>query len=61
VHHYPINPRYSSYHYNYANHLAAHGGADEAIAHYTEALRLKPDFASARNNLQVALSVANKK
>jgi hypothetical protein len=41
--------------------LAMQGKTQEGIIHFREALRLKPDFAAARNNLQVALSVANKK
>jgi tetratricopeptide (TPR) repeat protein len=49
-----INPRYSSYHYNYANYLAAHGKTDEAIAHYTDAIRLEPDYFNAHNNLGLA-------
>jgi Flp pilus assembly protein TadD len=49
-----LNPRYSSYHYNYANHLVAQGRAEEAISHYTEAIRLEPDYFNAHNNLALA-------
>jgi Flp pilus assembly protein TadD len=41
--------------------LAMQGKTEEGIVHFREAIRLKPDFAVARNNLKVALSVANKK
>jgi hypothetical protein len=37
------------------------GKTQEGIVHFREAVRLKPDFTAARNNLKVALSVANKK
>jgi tetratricopeptide (TPR) repeat protein len=46
-----INPRYSNYQYNYANHLAAQGRTDEAIARYNEAIRLEPRYFNAHNNL----------
>jgi protein O-mannosyl-transferase len=49
-----INPRYSSYHYNYANHLVAHGKTEGAITHYTEAIRLEPDYFNTHNNLGLA-------
>jgi protein O-mannosyl-transferase len=35
--------------------LADQGKLDEAIAHYSEALRIKPNYADAHNNLGVAL------
>jgi tetratricopeptide (TPR) repeat protein len=35
--------------------LADQGNVDEAIMHYSEALRIKPDYADAHNNLGVAL------
>ena len=40
--------------YNLAIALARAGRIDEAIAHFSEALRLKPDFEAARRDLQVA-------
>ncbi|HUK14019.1 MAG TPA: tetratricopeptide repeat protein [Thermoanaerobaculaceae bacterium] len=36
--------------------LAREGNVDEAIAHYAEALRIRPDFAPAHNNLGNALT-----
>jgi cytochrome c-type biogenesis protein CcmH/NrfG len=36
------------------------GKVDEAIEHYKEALRLKPDFAEARENLASALAQQSK-
>ena len=36
--------------------LADQGKLDEAIVHYSEALRIKPDSAKAHNNLGVALA-----
>ena len=35
--------------------MAARGNADEAIKHYSEALRINPDYAPAHNNLGNAL------
>ena len=40
---------------NLGNALQAQGELDEAIARYTEALRLKPDYPDALNNLGTAL------
>jgi tetratricopeptide (TPR) repeat protein len=42
--------------------LALHrqGKLDDAIAHYSEALRIKPDYANARRNLSLALQQAGK-
>jgi Flp pilus assembly protein TadD len=36
--------------------LAGRGQLDEAIAHFQMALKIKPDYAAARNNLGRALS-----
>jgi tetratricopeptide (TPR) repeat protein len=49
-----LNPRYASYHYNYANYLSAQGRTEEAIAHYTKAIQLEPDYFNAHNNLGLA-------
>ena len=43
-------------HNNLGVSLADQGKLDEAIAHYCEALRIKPDYANAHNNLGVALA-----
>jgi hypothetical protein len=39
--------------------LASMGRLDEAIAQFSEALRIKPDFAAARRSLQAALARRN--
>jgi tetratricopeptide (TPR) repeat protein len=43
-------------HNNLGAALADQGKTEEAIAHYSEALRIKPDYADAHNNLGVALA-----
>src|SRR6202167_1037861 len=43
-------------HNNLGVSLADQGKLDEAIAHYSEALRIKPDYADAHNNLGAALA-----
>ena len=40
--------------------LVRQGKMDQAVAHYAEALRLKPDFAEAHNNLGLALAAQGK-
>jgi len=40
--------------------LERRGRLDEAIRHYYEALRLDPDYAKARTNLERALSLMDK-
>ena len=40
--------------------LATQGKLDQAMAQYTEALRLKPDYAEAHNNLGLALAAQGK-
>jgi tetratricopeptide (TPR) repeat protein len=42
-------------HYNLGTTLGAKGQTDEAIAHLQEAIRIKPNYAGARNNLAVML------
>jgi hypothetical protein len=41
-------------HNNLANALLAQGRVDEAVAHYQEAIRLKPDYGNAHYNLGIA-------
>ena len=43
-------------HYNLGVALATQGKLDEAIAHYSEALRIRPNSPRAHNNLGVALA-----
>lgn len=47
-------------HNNLANELAALGKTEEAIEHYEEALRLRPDYVAARGNLGLALTSAGR-
>jgi Flp pilus assembly protein TadD len=43
-------------HNNLGNEMTVQGEFDEAIAHYLEALRIKPHYAGAHNNLAVVLA-----
>jgi Flp pilus assembly protein TadD len=45
-----------SMHHNFANVLRESGKVDEAIAHYTKALEIRPNHARAHNNLGIALA-----
>jgi tetratricopeptide (TPR) repeat protein len=47
-------------HLNFGSVLGNLGRLDEAIAQFTEALRIKPDLPEARQDLQYALSLKNK-
>ena len=53
------NPACSMANNNLGVLLANKGQTDEAISHYQEALRLKPDHAEAHNNLACLLRVNN--
>ena len=53
-------PRIRRAHNNIGNLLRGQGQLDAAIAHYTEALRLRPAYAEAENNLGVALAMQGK-
>jgi tetratricopeptide (TPR) repeat protein len=50
-----LKPNYADAHSNLGVALASQGKLDEAIAQYTEALRLDPDHARAHGNLGLAL------
>jgi Flp pilus assembly protein TadD len=50
-----VTTRNNIAHNNLGAVLADEGKIGEAIAHYSEALRIKPDYADAHNNLGVAL------
>src|SRR4029077_12878888 len=54
------NPTAWVAHYNLANELRDRGALDDAIAHYTAAVALKPDYAQAYANLGVALVLAGR-
>ena len=51
-----VTTRNNIAHNNLGASLADQGKTDEAIAHYSEALRIKSDYADAHNNLGVALA-----
>ena len=42
------------------NELLQVGKVEDAIAHFEQALRIKPDYAEAHNNLGIALELAGK-
>ncbi|ODM99631.1 Transmembrane and TPR repeat-containing protein 1 [Orchesella cincta] len=49
------NPKNAKMHYNYANLQKDMGNTKEAIKHYSTAIRLWPEYASAHNNLGTLL------
>ncbi|KAH3738543.1 protein O-mannosyl-transferase TMTC1-like [Dreissena polymorpha] len=49
-------PHNAKVHYNYGNVLKDRGQRDDAVAHYREAIRLDPAYASAHNNIGTLLS-----
>jgi tetratricopeptide (TPR) repeat protein len=51
-----LHPDFASAHNNLGMILARQGRLEEAITHFSEALRIYPDYASARQNLQESLS-----
>jgi len=53
-------PQCALAHYNLGHSLFDEGRIEEAIAHYTEAVRLDPDYVEAQNNLGVALIEENR-
>lgn len=55
------NPKASAYFYNLANMLLKQGSHQDAIRHYREAVRLKPDYAVAHNNLGRALTLVGQR
>ena len=54
------NPECWMAHNNFGMLLIAEGNVDQGVAHYREAIRLKPDFAEAYNNLAAALTSQGK-
>jgi predicted O-linked N-acetylglucosamine transferase (SPINDLY family) len=55
------NPTAPSYFYNLANMELKRGNYLDAIRHYREAVRLKPDYAYAHNNLGRALTLVGER
>ncbi len=55
------NPKASTYFYNLANMLLKQGSHQDAIRNYREAVRLKPDYAVAHNNLGRALTLTGQR
>ena len=51
-----VRPEQVAAHYGLANALVKLGRADEAVAHYRQALQAKPDFAQAQHDLGIALA-----
>jgi tetratricopeptide (TPR) repeat protein len=49
------NPNAWMAHYNLGNILIAQQKHEEAIAHYQQTIRIKPDFVNAYNNFWIAL------
>jgi tetratricopeptide (TPR) repeat protein len=52
-----MNPNDAEAHNNLGNALASQGIFKKAISHYSETLRIKPDYAEARENLKRALTL----
>jgi tetratricopeptide (TPR) repeat protein len=48
-----LRPDYAEAHYNLAEALLQFGRRDEATAHLTEALRIKPDYSEAKRQLEM--------
>ncbi|MDO8805942.1 MAG: tetratricopeptide repeat protein [Elusimicrobiota bacterium] len=55
-----INQELDFPHYNLGLTIAAQGKTDEAVKHYLEALRIKPDFVQAHYNLGLILAAQGK-
>jgi len=56
AHELSVNPENLASHYNLANLLAKEGRLKEAVQHYAEAARLRPDFGTAEKKLGAALT-----
>ena len=50
-----IKPDFALAHYNLGNALLQNGEMKEAIDHYREVLKLKPDLVAAQKNLETVL------
>ncbi|MCP4693173.1 MAG: tetratricopeptide repeat protein, partial [Desulfobacterales bacterium] len=54
-------PNYAEAHNNMGGALASRGKLEEAIHHFSEALRIKPDFTDARRNLETGARLKGKR
>ena len=54
------SPKKARPHYNLGGALASQERLTEAISHYSEALRIKPDYSEARRNLERTLRLMGK-
>jgi len=50
-----LNPNYTNAHYNLGIVLVQKGEMKEAVHHFRETVRLRPDLVAARDNLELAL------
>jgi len=55
-----IRPAYAEAHNNLGVALARQGRLDDAIVHFSESVRLEPNYSQARANLELALQEAGK-
>jgi Flp pilus assembly protein TadD len=55
-----LRPNYGNAHNNLGSALASMGRIDEAITHFSEAVRLMPESEEARRNLEYATSLQSK-
>jgi Flp pilus assembly protein TadD len=52
-----IDPENPKAQYNLGIALASKGDVEDAVVHFKSALRLRPDFAGARDNLDKAMEL----
>jgi tetratricopeptide (TPR) repeat protein len=50
-----LNPNFTNAHYNLGIVLTQRGEMKEAVHHFRETVRLRPDLVAARDNLELAL------
>jgi Flp pilus assembly protein TadD len=55
-----INPHDAQSHNNLGVALAEQGRLKEAVAHFTEALRIDPNFQEAKRNLELSQGITEK-